>query len=116
MNTAQTSGAKFHGVSSELEQASLFYIRGNESLNLQELLVIKDDTDVSESIYNTPYKYVDINGTQGRFFEETSGTKSLSWKAGSLSLTISSYAYNESGLTGTSLGMDEMIKMARSVK
>jgi hypothetical protein len=116
MNTAQTSGAKFHGVSSELEQASLFYIKGNESLNLQELLVIKDDTDISGNVSKTPYKFVDINGTQGRFFEEASGTKSLSWKAGSLSLTISSYAYNESGLTGTSLGMDEMIKMARSVK
>jgi hypothetical protein len=116
MNTAQTSGAKFHGVSSELEQASLFYIKGNESLNLQELLVIKDDTDVSESISKTPYKYVDINGTQGRFLEEASGTKSLSWKVGSISLTISSYAYNGSGFAGTSLGMDEMVKMARSVK
>lgn len=116
MNTAQTSGAKFHGDSSELEQASIFYIKGNESLNLQELLVIKDDTDVSGSVSKTPYKFVDINGTQGRFLEEVSGTKSLNWKVGSLSLTISSYAYNESGFTGTSLGMDEMIKMARSVK
>ncbi|MFZ3060332.1 MAG: DUF4367 domain-containing protein [Candidatus Methanoperedens sp.] len=116
MNTAQTSGAKFHGFSTELEQASLSYTKGNEFLNLQELLVIKDDTDVSGSVSKTPYKFVDINGTQGRFFEDASGTKSLNWKVGSLSLTISSYAYNGSGFTGTSLGMDEMVKMARSVK
>ena len=116
MNTAQTSGTKFHGVSSELEQALLPYTKGNEFLNLQELLVIKDDTDVSESVARTPYKYVDINGTQGRFLEEASGTKTLSWKIGNLDMTISSYAYNGSGFTVTSLGMDEMIKMARSVK
>ncbi len=116
MNTAQTSGAKFHGVFSELEQALLSYTKGNESLNLQELLVIKDDTDVSESVARTPYKYVDINGTQGRFLEEASGMKSLNWKVGSLSLTISNYAYNGSGFTGALLGMDEMVRMARSVK
>lgn len=116
MNTAGTSGAKFHGFSSELEQALLSYTRGNEYLNLQELLVIKDDTDVSGSFSKTPYKFVDINGTQGRFLEEESGMKSLNWKEGSLSLTISSYAYNGSSFTGTSLGMDEMIKVARSVK
>ncbi|MCZ7395866.1 MAG: DUF4367 domain-containing protein [Candidatus Methanoperedens sp.] len=116
MNTAGTSGTKFHGFSSELEQALLSYTRGNEYLNLQELLVIKDDTDVSGSFSKTPYKFVDINGTQGRFLEEESGMKSLNWKEGSLSLTISSYAYNGSSFTGTSLGMDEMIKVARSVK
>lgn len=116
MNTAQTSGTRFHGVSSELEQALLFYTKGNDSLSLQELLVIKDDTDTSAGTSKTPYKFVDINGTQGRFLEEASGTKSLNWKMGALSLTISSYAYNESGFTGTSLSMDEMIKMARSIK
>lgn len=122
MNTAQTSGTKFRGVSSELEQASLFYINGdeffakNEYLNLKELLTIKDDTDVSESTSNIPWKYVDINGVQGRFLEEPGGIKSLNWKIGNLSLTIGSHAYNESGFTGTSLSMDEMIKMARSVK
>jgi hypothetical protein len=114
MNTAQTLGTKFHDDSSELELASLFYIMGKESLNLQELLVIKDDTDVSENISKTSYKYVDINGIQGHFFEGVSGSKSLKWKAGNLRLTI--YAYNESRFAGTSLGMDEMIKMARSVK
>ncbi|MCX9024834.1 MAG: DUF4367 domain-containing protein [Candidatus Methanoperedens sp.] len=113
MNTAQTSGTKFRGVSSELEQASIFYIKGNESLNLQELLVIKDDTDVSASI---SYKFVDINGSQGRFLEDDRGRKSLNWKVGSLSLTISGYAYNGNDFIRTSLGMDEMIKMARSVK
>lgn len=122
MNTAQTSGTKFHGVSSELEQAMLSYIRGdeffakNEYLNLKELLTIRDDTDVSESVSKTPYKFVDINGVQGRFLEEQSGIKSLNWKAGNISLTISSYANNESGFTGTSLSMEEMVNMARSVK
>jgi len=47
MNTFQTSGTKFRGSSVELEQASLFYIKGdeffmkNEYLNLMELLVTK---------------------------------------------------------------------------
>ncbi len=122
MNTAQTSGTRFHGVSSELEQAMLPYIKGdeffakNEYLNLKELLTIKDDTDVSGSVSKTPYKFVDINGVQGRFLEEQNGIKSLDWKAGNLSLTISSYAYNESDFTGTSLSMEEIVKMARSVK
>lgn len=116
LNIAQTSGAKFHGVSLELEQIILSYTKGNESLNLQELLVIKDDTDVSESVSKTPYKFVDINGTQGRFLVEQSGIKSLDWKAGNLSMTISSYAYNESGFTGTPLSMEEMVKMARSAR
>ncbi|GEM_PF-1566006 len=115
-NIAQTSGTKFHGVSLELEQAILSYTKGNESLNLKELLVIKDDTDVSESESKTPYKLVNINGTRGRFLEEVSGTKSLNWKIGNLSLTISSYAYKESSFTGTSLSMEEMVKMAGSVK
>lgn len=122
MNTAQTSGTKFRGFSLEAEQASLFYIKGdeffakNEYLNLKEFLTIKDDTEVSESTSNIPWKYIDINGVQGRFLEETSGVKSLNWKIGNLSLTIGSHAYNESGFTGTSLSMEEMVKMARSVK
>lgn len=122
MNTAQTSGTKFRGVSSELEQASLYYIKGdeffakNEYLILKELLTIKDDTDVSERTSNIPWKYMDINGIQGQFLEEPNGVKSLNWKTGNLSLTISSYAYNESGSTGTSLSMEEIIKMARSIK
>ncbi len=122
MNTAQTSGTKFRGFDVELEQASIFYIKGdeffakNEYLNLKELLTIKDDTDVSESTSNIPWKFVDINGVQGRFLEEPSGVKSLNWKIGNLSLTIGSHAYNESDFSGTSLSMDEMVKMARSVK
>ncbi len=124
MNTAQTSGTKFRGFSLEAEQAVLPYIKGdeffakNEHLNLKELLTIKDDTnaEASESTSKIPWKYVDINGVQGRFLEEQSGVKSLNWKAGNLSLTISSHAYNESGFTGTSLSMEEMVKMARSVR
>ena len=124
MNTAQTTGTRFRGTSVELEQSSIFYIKGdeffaeNEYLNLKELLTIKEDTDTeaSERTSNIPWKYVDINGVQGRFLEEQSGVKSLNWKIGDLSLTIGSHAYNESGFTGTSLSMEEMIKMARSVK
>lgn len=122
MNTAQTTGTKFRGFSLEAEQASIFYIKGdeffakNQYLNLKEYLAIKDDTDVSESVSKTPYKFVDINGIQGRFLEESNGVKSLNWKIGNLSLTIGSHAYNESGFTGTSLSMEEMIKMARSVR
>ncbi|MCX9009675.1 MAG: DUF4367 domain-containing protein [Candidatus Methanoperedens sp.] len=126
MNTAKTSGAKFRGAFSELEQASIFYIKGdelfmkNEYLTLSEQLVTKDDTDASTS--NITWKFVDINGVQGRFLEENDGTKSLSWKMGNLNFRISSYAYketyseNESYFTGTSLSKEEMIKMARSVK
>ncbi len=123
MNTAQTSGTKFRGFSLEAEQAVLPYIKGdeffaNEYLNLKELLTIKDDTnaEASESTSKIPWKYVDINGVQGRFLEEQSGVKSLNWKAGNFSLTISSHAHNESGFTGTSLSMEEMVKMARSVR
>lgn len=126
MNTAKTSGARFRGLNVELEQASIFYIKGdeffmkNEYLTLGEQLITKDDTEASNS--NIPWKFVDINGVQGRFLEESDGVKSLSWKMGNIDYRISSYAYketyseNESGFTGTSLGMEEMIKMARSIK
>lgn len=128
MNTAQTSGTKFRGFSSELEQASIFYIKGdeffmkNEYLNLQELLVIKDDTATNITAPKIPWKFVDINGVQGRFLETSDGVKQLSWEVGNLNLTIGSHAYkenysaNESGFTGTSLSMEEMVKMARSVR
>ncbi|MCZ7384951.1 MAG: DUF4367 domain-containing protein [Candidatus Methanoperedens sp.] len=128
MNTAQTSGTKFRGVSSELEQASIFYIKGdeffmrNEYLNLRELLVLKDDTDTNISAPKIPWKFVDINGIQGRFLETSDGVKQLSWEIGNLNLTIGSHAYkenysvNESGFTGTPLSMEEMVKMARSVR
>ncbi|MFZ3384451.1 MAG: DUF4367 domain-containing protein [Candidatus Methanoperedens sp.] len=128
MNTAQTTGTRFRGVSTELEQASISYIKGdeffmkNEYLNLKELLVIKDDTDTSISASKIPWKYVDINGVQGRFLETGDGVKQLSWEIGNLNLTIGSQAYketysaNESGITGTMLSMEEMVKMARSVK
>lgn len=124
MNTAQTSGTRFKEFSLEAEQAMLPYIKGdeffakNEYLNLKEFLTIKDDTnaEASESTSKIPWKYVDINGVQGRFLEEQSGIKSLEWKTGNLSLTISSYAYNGSDFTGTTLSMEEMVKMARSVK
>ncbi|VVB96726.1 Uncharacterised protein [uncultured archaeon] len=122
MNTWQASGTKFRGSSLEAEQVMIPYIKGDEffekdeNLDLKELLIIKDDTDVSESISGTPYKFIDINGTQGRFLEETSGMKSLNWEKGNLSLTISSYAYKENNVTGTSITLEEMAKMARSVK
>ncbi|NJD78239.1 MAG: DUF4367 domain-containing protein [Candidatus Methanoperedens sp.] len=122
MNTAQTSGTKFRGSTLEAEQVMVPYVKGdelfekNEYLNLKELLIIKDDTDISESVSGTPYKFIDINGVQGRFLEEAGGMKSLNWKKGNLSLTISSYAYKENNVTGTSITLEEMAKMARSVK
>jgi len=122
MNTAQTTGTKFRGFSLEAEQASLSYIKGdeffmnNEYLTLKELLVLKDDTATNLTAPKTPWKYVDINGVQGRFLETSDGVKQLSWEMGNLNLTIGSHAYNESGFTGTSLSMEEMVKMARSVK
>ncbi len=116
LNIAQTSGTRFRGVSLEAEQVVLSYLKGNEYLNLKEFLTIKDDTDVSGSVSKTPYEFVDINGVQGRFLEEASGTKSLDWKIGNLSLTISSYAYKENNFTRATLSTEEMVKMARSVK
>ncbi len=89
------------------------YVKGNESLFLQELLVIMGDADVSDSI---PWKFVDINGIQGRYLEENGGIKSLNWKKGKLNLRISNYAYKGSGYTNTSLDLDEMVKMAGSVR
>ncbi len=121
-NTWQISGTKFRGSSLEAEQVAIPYIKGdelfakNEYLNLKEFLTIKDDTDVSGSTSEIPYKFVDINGVQGRFLEETNGVKSLNWNIGNLSLTISSYAYKENNFTGTSITLEEMAKMARSVK
>ncbi|HEY9205381.1 MAG TPA: DUF4367 domain-containing protein [Candidatus Methanoperedens sp.] len=122
MNTWQTSGTKFRGTSLEAEQVMIPYIKGdeffekNEHLDLKELLIIKDDNNDSESVDKTPYKFIDINGVQGRFLEETSGMKTLEWKVGNLSLTISSYAYKENNITSTSITPEEMAKMARSVK
>lgn len=122
MNTAQTSGTKFRGFSLEAEQVSIFYIKGdeffmkNEYLTLQELLVLKDDTASNITAPKTPWKFVDINGVQGRFLETSDGVKQLSWEVGNLNLAIGTHAYNKSGFTGTPLSMEEMVKMARSVK
>ncbi len=116
LNIQQVSGTKFIGVSLEVEQAMLPYTNGNETLNLKELLTMKDNTDVSGSVSKTPYGFVDINGVQGRFLEENDGVKSLEWKIGNLSLAISSYAYKENNFTRATLSKDEMIKMARSVR
>lgn len=116
LNIPQISGTRFKGVSSELEQAELTYIKKNETLSLQELLVIEDNTADSKNAPKIPWIFVDINGVQGRFLERSDGGKQLSWEIGSLNLTISSFAYNGDGFTGTSLNKEEMIKMARSVK
>ena len=122
MNTAQTTGTRFRGTSVELEQSSIFYIKGdeffakNEILNLRESLTIKEDTTFPESTSNIKWKYIDINGVQGHFLEEPDGVKSLNWEIGNLSLAISSQSYNESDFKGTSLSMEEMVKMARSIK
>lgn len=116
LNIPQVSGTKFKGVCLEVEQVMLPYTKGNETLNLKELLTIKDETDVSGSVSKTPYEFVDINGVRGHFLEEESGIKSLEWKIGNLSLTINSYAYKENNFTRATLSKEEMVKMARSVK
>lgn len=127
MNTFQTSGTKFRGSDIELEQASLFYIKGdeffmkNEYLNLKQLLITKEDTDTNIPASKISWKFVDVNGVQGRFLEADDGVKQLSWEKGNLNLTISSHAYkenysvNESAFTGTSISMEEMVRMARSI-
>ncbi len=117
LNIPQVSGTRFRGVSVELEQAMLPYAKGNEILNLKELLIINDTTIApSTTAAKDPREMVDINGVKGRFSLEPDGSKYLSWKIGELSLTISSLAYNSNNITGSSLSKEEMVKMAGSIK
>lgn len=110
-------GTKFIGVINDIDTALFSYKNGDEQLTIKEIIVvkIKDNRTQSSSVPKDTREIIDINGVEGRYSEEN-GIKFLSWKIGNLSLDISSYTYNESGFTGTSLGMEEMIKMARSVK
>lgn len=118
LNIPQISGTRFRGVSVELEQATLPYTNGKETLNLKELLTINDTSidPKSTTIPKDTREIVDINGIKGRFSVEPDGLKYLNWKIGELSLTISSLTYNSNNITGSSLSKEEMIKMARSVK
>ncbi len=118
LNIPQISGTKFRGFSLEAEQAMLPYTNGKETLNLKELLTIKDDTidPKNTAIPKDTREIVDINGIKGRYAEETNGVKYLNWKIGELSLTISSLTYDSNNIAGSSLSKEEMIKMARSIK
>ncbi len=116
LNIPQVSGTKFRGVSVELEQAMLPYTNGKETLNLKEFQTINDTVPKSTAIPEDIREIVDINGINGRYAEETNGVKYLNWKIGELSLTISSLTYDSNNIAGSSLGKEEMIKMARSVK
>ena len=120
MNPGRTLATSFYGSSSGLEQVMIFYEKGNEYLDMQELLVRGPDAEISDS--GMPWKFVDINGVQGRFLEERSGVKYLSWKMGNVNFMISSYVYKEngsvdgSGLAGSSLSREDMIRIAGSVR
>ncbi len=118
LNIPQISGTKFRGVSVELEQAMIPYTNGKETLTLKELLTIKDDTidPKNTTIPKDTREIVNINGIEGRFSVEPNGVKYLNWKIGELSLSIVSVTYNSNNVTDSSLGKDEMVKTARSVK
>ena len=118
LNIPQVSGTRFRGVSVELEQAMLPYTNGKETLNLKEFLTINDTTPVPKSttIPEDTREIVDINGIKGRFWVEPDGSKYLNWKIGELSLTITSLTYDSKNIAGSSLGKEEIIKMARSFK
>ncbi|KAB2945757.1 MAG: hypothetical protein MPEBLZ_00295 [Candidatus Methanoperedens nitroreducens] len=115
LDISQTSGTKFRGTTAQLEQARLTYTKENETLTLLEVLVVGDDPIDSKIASKTPWKFVDINGVQGRLLEKSDG-KQLSWEIGKLNLTILGSAYNGNGFTDTSLSKEEMIMMAKSVK
>lgn len=116
-DTGAIAGTKFIGTSTELEQAELAYTKGNDTLSLHEVMIIKSEPNRNNA---TPpedtRRKVDINGVEGRFSVEPNGEKYLSWKISNLSLTIRSYTFNGSAFSGTSLSMDDMIKMAGSVR
>ncbi|MFZ3382774.1 MAG: DUF4367 domain-containing protein [Candidatus Methanoperedens sp.] len=116
LNILRTSGAKFSGTTSDLEQAQLTYTKKNETLIIRESLEIGNDATNSINKLKIPWEFVDLNGVQGRFLEESNGVKQLSWETGQLNLTISSSAYNGDGFTGASLGKEEIIMMAKSIR
>lgn len=116
LDILQTSGAKFNGSTSDLEQAQLTYTKKNETLIIWESLEIGNDITNSINKSKTPWEFVDLNGIQGRFLEESDGIKQLSWETGKLNMTITNSAYNGDGFTGAPLSKEEMIMMAKSIK
>lgn len=110
------AGTKFVGVMNDIETASLSFKRGDEQITIKEIIVIKTkDKTQSSNIPNDTREIVDINGIEGRFSEEN-GIKLLNWKTGNLSLSIRSWKNEGQDQTSSSLGKEEMIKVARSVK
>lgn len=109
-------GSSFIGASNVVDMASLSYKNGDEQLTVKEIILVKTTGKTpSSGISNDTREIVDINGIEGRYSEEN-GIKLLGWKTGNLSLSIMSWKNEGQNQTGSSLGKEEMIKMARSVK
>ncbi len=110
------AGSSFQGARDAIDMASLSYKNGDEQLTVKEIMVVKTKDKIqSSNIPNDTREIVDINGIEGRFSEEN-GIKLLGWKIGNLSLSIRSWKNGGQNQTSSSLGKEEMIKVARSVK
>ncbi len=109
-------GTKFVGAMNDIETASLSFKKGDEQITIKEIIVVKTkDKTQSSNIPNDTREIVGINGIEGRFSEEN-GIKFLGWKMGNLSLSIRSWKNEGQNQTSSSLGKEEMIKVAMSVK
>ncbi len=115
-NFENVEGKKFRGVATDIDMASFFYKNGDEQLTIKETIVIKTIQNTEPStLPEDTREIVDINGIEGRYSEEN-GIKLLGWKIGNLSLTIKSWKNEGQKQTSSSLGKEEMIKMAKSIK
>ncbi|CAG0954585.1 MAG: DUF4367 domain-containing protein [Candidatus Methanoperedens sp.] len=115
-NFESVEGKKFTGVATDVDIASFSYINGDEQLTIKETIIVKTKPEIEPSaLPEDTREIVDINGIEGRYSQEN-GIKSLGWKIGNLSLSIRSWKNEGQNQTSSSLGKEEMIKMARSVK
>ena len=115
-NFESVGGKKFRGVATDIDVASFSYKKGDEQLTIKETIVLKTENKTqSSTLPKDTREIVDINGIEGRYSQEN-GIKFLGWKIGNLSLSISSWKNEGQNQTSSSLGKEEMIKMARSVK
>lgn len=109
-------GKKFTGVATDVDMASFSYNNGDEQLTIKETIIVKTKPEIEPSaLPEDTREIVDINGIEGRYSQEN-GIKSLGWKIGNLSLSIRSWKNEGQNHTNSSLGKEEMINMARSVK
>ncbi|KCZ72893.1 hypothetical protein ANME2D_01329 [Candidatus Methanoperedens nitroreducens] len=110
-------GTKFVGVLSDIDMASFSYKNGDEQLTIKEIIVVKTKDNITQpsTLPRDTREIVDINGIEGRYSEEN-GIKFLGWKIGNLSLSITSWKNEGQTQATSSLGKEEMIKMAGSVK